>query len=201
MERESASALEVADELTTTKKWGWLRMWLGGDITSCYLLEKRCDQFSGCKSATPHCPPLTVVTSVKRRPLEVRIMEHKYKLAQGILEESNMTNMHTRWATEYVGKKRRSCRLSQTPPTGNTRNPPTCLWQLIRSVNPAWTSLPSGFPLLQQKSENYNSVQCRLCRKVVFLCCYYTEFISLVVASILIIFGFDRLWPLNYAWS
>jgi hypothetical protein len=32
-------------------------------------------------------------------------------------------------------KKRRPCRLNQTPHTGNTRNPPTCLWQTIRSVN------------------------------------------------------------------
>jgi hypothetical protein len=26
--------------------------------------------------------------------------------------------------------------------------------RVIRTVNPAWTSLPSGLPLLQQKSEN-----------------------------------------------
>jgi hypothetical protein len=33
---------------------------------------------------------------------------------------------------------------------------------IMRSVNPAWTSLPSEHPLLQQKSENHNSVQCKL---------------------------------------
>jgi hypothetical protein len=30
-----------------------------------------------------------------------------------------------------------------------TRNPPICLWQIIRSANPARTSLPSEFPLSQ----------------------------------------------------
>jgi hypothetical protein len=41
-------------------------------------------------------------------------------------------------ATKYVGKKWRSCRLNQTPHTGNTRNPPTCVWYIIWSVNPLW---------------------------------------------------------------
>jgi hypothetical protein len=66
-------------------------------------------------------------------------------------------NMHERKAAKYVEKMRRSYRLSQTPPTGNTRNPPTCLWQHIRSVNPAWASSPSALPSLKQKSENYNT--------------------------------------------
>jgi hypothetical protein len=37
--------------------------------------------------------------------------------------------------------------LSPTPPTGNTKNQPTCLSWTIRSGNPAWTFLPSGLPL------------------------------------------------------
>jgi hypothetical protein len=52
-------------------------------------------------------------------------------------------------------------------------------WLLIRSVNPGWTSLPSGLPLLQQKSENYNSIQRRLGVKAVFLCWYHTGNLSL----------------------
>jgi hypothetical protein len=47
--------------------------------------------------------------------------------------------------------------------------------RLTRSVNPDWTSLPSGLLLSQQKSENCNSVQCRLRGKTVFLCWYRTE--------------------------
>jgi hypothetical protein len=44
-------------------------------------------------------------------PLEVCIKEH------------NIT-----WYAKYAGKKRSSCKFNQTPPTGNTRNPLTCLW-------------------------------------------------------------------------
>jgi hypothetical protein len=60
--------------------------------------------------------------------LEVGIKEHNYNLAQGLLEEQKQPNMNTQKAAKYVGMKRRSCRLNQTPPTGNTRNPLTCLW-------------------------------------------------------------------------
>jgi hypothetical protein len=74
---------------------------------------------------------------------------------------------------------RSSCRLNQTPHSGNTRNLPTCLWSTIRSVNQTWASFPSGLPLLQQKSENYNSIQCRLCVKIVFLYWCHTENLSL----------------------
>jgi predicted GIY-YIG superfamily endonuclease len=56
------------------------------------------------------------------RLLEVRIKEHKYNLMQGLLEKSNLDNMHTRKATKYVGMKQGSCRLSPAPLTGNTRN-------------------------------------------------------------------------------
>jgi hypothetical protein len=47
--------------------------------------------------------------------------------------------------------KRRSCRLSPTSHTGNTRNEPTCLCCTIWSVNPVWISLASGPLLSQQK--------------------------------------------------
>jgi hypothetical protein len=62
------------------------------------------------------------------RPLEVRIKEHKYKLTHICLKNQNLPNMHMRKAIEYTEMKRRSCRLSPTPPTGNTRNLLTCLW-------------------------------------------------------------------------
>jgi hypothetical protein len=44
------------------------------------------------------------------------------------LENQNYPNMHTKKAIKYVGKKQRSCRLTLTPLTENTRNPPTYLW-------------------------------------------------------------------------
>jgi hypothetical protein len=43
------------------------------------------------------------------RPLEVRTMEHKYNLTQGLLEKSNM---QMKKATKYVAKIQRPCRLN-----------------------------------------------------------------------------------------
>jgi hypothetical protein len=76
--------------------------------------------------------------------------------------------MRTKKATEYVGNNLSFCRLNQTPHIENIRHSPTSLWEIIQSVNPDRTSLLSGLPLLQQKSENYDCVQRRLYVKIVF---------------------------------
>jgi hypothetical protein len=61
------------------------------------------------------------------RPLEVRI-EHQYNLTPSKLEKSKLEpNICTMKATKYVGTKRTSYRLNQTPLTGVTRNISTCL--------------------------------------------------------------------------
>jgi hypothetical protein len=70
--------------------------------------------------------------------------------------------MQKKKATEYVGKKRRSCIFNLTLPAGNTRNTPTCVWQFIRSVNTIWRPPSSGIRSLKYKSENYSSGQFRL---------------------------------------
>jgi hypothetical protein len=97
----------------------------------------------------------------------------KYALATVNYRSSDLLNvywskLHTRKATEYVGMKQRSCRLSPTAHAGNTRNQPTCLCWTIRSVNPVRISLPFGCPLSQQNSRNYNSVKCTLSGKICF---------------------------------
>jgi hypothetical protein len=84
------------------------------------------------------------------RPLEVRIKEHEHSQIQSLLEKSKSPNLHTKNATKYSGKRGRSYKLNRTLSTGNIRNLP---------VNTTWTSLQSELPLLQQKSENYNSVK------------------------------------------
>jgi hypothetical protein len=62
------------------------------------------------------------------RTLEVRINEHKYNLtAFALKKKQNLPNMHTKKVTTYAGVKQRFCKLNQTPHTGNTRNPLTCL--------------------------------------------------------------------------
>jgi hypothetical protein len=66
------------------------------------------------------------VTSGKQAGKEECTKEHKYNLTQGLLKKSQ-PNRYIKKAKKYVGKKR-SCRLSQTPPTKNTRNLLTCFW-------------------------------------------------------------------------
>jgi hypothetical protein len=94
------------------------------------------------------------------------------------LEESKLAQHAYEEGQKYVGMKRRSCRLNQTLHTGSTRNQPTCLCWTIRSVNPVWTSLPTGLPPSQQKPENYNSVQCRLGAKI---SCVGTIMVSILI--------------------
>jgi hypothetical protein len=62
------------------------------------------------------------------------------------LKNQNQTNMCTKKAaTEYVGKKRRSRRLNQTPYTGNTRNRPhvsgRSSGQPSLDISPIWTPI------------------------------------------------------------
>jgi hypothetical protein len=78
------------------------------------------------------------------RLLEVCIKEQKYKLTQGLMKNQNDPNMRTKKAKKYVGVKRRSCRLNQTPHTGNTKNLPTYLTdhpisQPRLDISPIWT--------------------------------------------------------------
>jgi hypothetical protein len=60
------------------------------------------------------------------RPLELHIKNGKYNLTQGLLEKSKLAQYAYEEGHKYVGKKQRSCRLNQTPNTGNIRNSPTC---------------------------------------------------------------------------
>jgi hypothetical protein len=62
--------------------------------------------------------------------LEVCIEEHKYNLMLGVLKRKSKY-------TQYATKKRRIYRLNLTPPTGNARNQPICLWKLIRYPPPS----------------------------------------------------------------
>jgi hypothetical protein len=119
-------------------------------------------------------------------PVEVRIKEHKYIQTQDLLEKSELGHTHMRKAIKYVGMERRSCRSNPTPHTGTTRNQPTCLCWTIRSVNLVWTSLPSGPPLLQQKSRDYSTAKCSEKGKNLFFLCWYRKkyFFSPAMTSI-----------------
>jgi hypothetical protein len=106
--------------------------------------------------------------------LEVRTKEHKYNLNQGLLEKSKLSRAYA------VGHKicwKETKVLQIEPNTTYRKYKKSAHMSLVhlRSVNPAWAPLP----LLQQKSENYSSVQCRFYVKTVFLCWYHTENLSL----------------------
>jgi hypothetical protein len=101
------------------------------------------------------------------RLLEVCIKEHKYNPTQGLLEKSKLAQHAYEESHKICWNEAKVCRLR---PTTRTRNQSTCLCWTIRSVNPVWTFLPSGPPLSQQKSRNYNSIKCRLRGKNCFSC-------------------------------
>jgi hypothetical protein len=90
------------------------------------------------------------------RPLEARIKEHKYNLTQGLFEKSKVAQ-HA-----YEEGQKICCHeakvLQIEPNTTYREYKESVHLSLIdhRSVNPAWTCLPSGLPLLQQKTENYS---------------------------------------------
>jgi hypothetical protein len=125
------------------------------------------------------------------RPLEVRIKEHKYNMTQGLLEKSKLAQHAYEENHRIFWKEAKVFQIEPNTTYKNTRNPPTYVCWTIRSVNPVWTSLPSVFSLSQQKSRDYNSVQCRLSRKICVLCWYNT------VIPILIVFWCKA----SYVWS
>jgi hypothetical protein len=96
-------------------------------------------------------------TGKTSRPLEVCIKEHKYNLTQGLLEKSKLVQ-------HAYEEGHKICwievKVLQIEPNTAYRKYKESTH--IHSVNLAWTSLPSGLPLLQQKSKNYKFSQCRL---------------------------------------
>jgi hypothetical protein len=71
-------------------------------------------------------------------PLKVRITEHKYNLAQGLLEKSKLAQHTYEVGNKICWKEANILQIE-------------AICRIIRPVNPAWTSLPSGLPSLQQK--------------------------------------------------
>jgi hypothetical protein len=136
--------------------------------------------------------------SETRRHLDVRIKEHKYNLTQNLLEKSKLAQRAYEVGHKICWSEQRSCILSPTPHTGNTRNKSTCLCWTIQSVNPVWTYLPPGPPLSQQKSRNYDSIKCSLSVKICFSCVGPIRSIaSPVIISIILLLRCKA----SYAWS
>jgi hypothetical protein len=82
-------------------------------------------------------------------------------------------------ATWYVRKEQSSCRLNQTFHTGNTWNPPTSLIdhpvsQPNLDISPIWT------PVTTADVKYYNSIQCRLRKKI---CVFYVGTIQRIYLS------------------
>jgi hypothetical protein len=107
------------------------------------------------------------------RPLEVRIKEHKYNLTQGLLAKSKSAQheyeeghkicwneakvLQIESITTYR-KYKESAHMSLIDyPISRPSLDISPMWTpiiaawTIRSVSPAWTSLPCGLPLSQQK--------------------------------------------------
>jgi predicted GIY-YIG superfamily endonuclease len=92
------------------------------------------------------------------RHLEIRMKEHKYNQAQGLLEISKL-------AQNVYEEGHKICRLNQTHRTGNTRNQPTSLVdhpinQPSLDISPIQTFIVTA--------------EVRLCVKIALLCWYPT---------------------------
>jgi hypothetical protein len=75
-----------------------------------------------------------------RKPVEVRIKEHKYNLAEGLFEKSKLAQHAYEEAHKICWNE---AKVLQIEPKTTYRKS-TCLCWTIRSVNPVWTSHPSG---------------------------------------------------------
>jgi hypothetical protein len=96
------------------------------------------------------------------RPLEVRIKEHKYNLIKGLLEKSKLTQHAYKDGQNICREEANVLQIE-----------PNITYRQYKELQ-------------QEKSENYNFVQCRLCVKIVFLVLVpCREIVSLVMTSTL----------------
>jgi hypothetical protein len=125
--------------------------------------------------------------NVRSRPLEGHIKEHKYNLNQGLLKKSKLAQHAYEEGHEIYWTEAKVLQIQ--PNTTCRKHKESAQMSLVnhRSVNPVWTSLPSGLTSLQQKSENYSSIQHRFGRKLCFMLVIYRELVTLVMAYTLIV--------------
>jgi hypothetical protein len=107
--------------------------------------------------------------------------------------------MRTKKNTKYVGKK---AKVLQIEPNTTYRKYKESahisvidypISQSTLDMSPIWTPIAAA-----EVKRNYNSVQCRLTAKHMFLCWYHTKFVSLVIISILIVHWFYASYVWNY---
>jgi hypothetical protein len=131
-----------------------------------------------------------IVNICKRNKIFIqnRFISPTYSLKQGLLEKLELAQLTYEEDNGICWKKQRSCRVNQTPHTGNTRNPPTCLIDHRIGQPNMDVSQISTLVITAEVKRNYSSVQCRLNGKIVFFVLVpYGEFVSSVMTSILII--------------
>jgi hypothetical protein len=121
------------------------------------------------------------------RPLEFHIKEHKYNLTQGLHEKSKLAE-HVYEEGQKIGWNEAKV-LKIEPSTRYRKYKESTHMSLIdHPISQSSLDIsPIGLPLSQQKSKSYNSIQCRLYMKTVFVVVPYRKFVSLVMASILIV--------------
>jgi hypothetical protein len=114
------------------------------------------------------------------RPLEVHIKEHKYNLTQGQLQKSKLGQHAYKEGHKICWNE---AKVLQTEPNTTYRKYKesahmslidNLISQPSLDISPIWT------PLIQQKSKNYDSIQCRLNGKMCFSCvCTIQRILSL----------------------
>jgi hypothetical protein len=88
---------------------------------------------------------------------------------------------------QFAVQLRNNYRMRLTPPAGITKGQLTCLWWIIRLVNPAWISLPSGLPLPNRKLTTHSSVHFNIIKEnlecCVFMLILCTCSVCLIIAG------------------
>jgi hypothetical protein len=109
----------------------------------------------------------------------VRTVKHKYNLAQRLLEKSKLTQ-HTFeevqkvcWKKVTVLKIKPNTTFRKCQESTHMSLVDHLISQLSLDISPIWTHI------IAAESENYSSVQCRLCEKIVFMCWYHKEKLSI----------------------
>jgi hypothetical protein len=141
-------------------------------------LVRDAQQMKQCVCNIPYDHGRCYISETSRH-VEVLIKEHKYNLTQGLLEKSKLAQHAYEEDHKICWKEAKVLQIE--PNTTYRKYKESAHMSVIDhfvsqpslNVSSIWTSI------ITAEVKNYNSVQCRLGGKIVFLCWYHTENLSL----------------------
>jgi hypothetical protein len=108
-----------------------------------------------------------------------RTEKHKFNLTQRLLVKPKLAH-HTFEEVQKICWKQAKVLQIEPNTTYRKYKESGHMFLVDHQISqPSLSIPPDGLSLSQQNSENYNPFQGRLCEKIVFLCWYHTEKLSL----------------------